>query len=588
MDDDGGAGGRYVIKTALVGHLLEPALRPLIEKCVDYVSAISHRGSLLVNGYILHRLDAGLDLPEFDATSLQRLARQAFVTEGRSKKSPIDGFPEFLAAERHRYPATPAKPLTAMKALTDYAADQYARNFSTYLRTTMKARQRRYVEAWSREQQQPDDKRDVAVLVSRTNSWPSRTAYVLTQQQAAFVDREREVLGIGDNEYLSDGWMEHHLTRVITYQHRMLRAVEEAGDDAGSRWTVAPIHAIRSLMIHVDTSVLYALLKAAGKFDSNYVKFRELKDEHWGSVFKFKKGKKPAYYVQTDGVSLCSHYLRDNHVKKKRGGTKRKRKTGTKDEQAAAPPVDPGDRVIAIDPGRVNLVYGVERLPEGGVKTYQLTRRAYYHGGHIFKARRHTQRWNRAIRDELDVLSAASPRTSYSATWHDYLSAVRQTYDALWGHLCRRRCGRMRLETHIYKQKTVDAFLATMKPKGQPAPKIAYGAAQLASGGVGELSVPCKEMFLRISKLYPTTPVDEFRSTKCCFGCASRGLTSELAGMRRQQPGGQPGLRDNRGLRRCTTCRKCPLVSRDMNAALNIDLCFRLGPLHRPSALSRN
>lgn len=586
MDGDGGTGGRYVIKTALVGHLLEPSLRPLIEKCVDYVSAISHRGSLLVNGYILHRLDTGLGLPEFDATSLQRLARQAFVTDG-TKRSPIEGFPEFLAAEGHRYPATPAsKPLSAMKALTDYAADQYARNFSIYLRTTMRARQRRYVEAWSREQQQPDDKRDTAVLLARVNSWPSRTAYVLTQQQAQFVDQEREVLGIEGDDYLSDLWMERHLTRVIAYQRRMLRVVEDAGDDAGGRWTVAPIHAIRSLMIHIDTSVLYALLKAAGKFDSNYAKFRELKEDHWGSVFKFKPRKKPAYYVQTDGVSLCTHYLREHHVKKKRGGTKRKRKT--EETVVTAPPADPGDRVIAIDPGRVNLVYGVERLPDGGTKTYTLTRRAYYHGGHIFKARRHTQRWNRAIQDELDVLSAASPKTSYPATWHGYLDAVQQTYDALWGHLCRRRCGRMRLETHMYKQKTVDAFLATMKPKQQPVPKIAYGAVQVASGGRGELSVPCKEMFQRVSKLYPTTLVDEFRTTKCCFACASNGLTSELAGMRRQRRGGEPGLQDNRGLRRCTTCRKCPLVSRDMNAALNIDLCFRLGPLHRPSALSRN
>ncbi len=584
-----GGDGRYVVKTALAGHLLEPSLRPLIEKCVDYVSIVSHRGSLLINGYLLHRLDAGLPLPHLDATSLERLTRQAFVTDG-TKRSPVAGFFEFLAAEGHRYPAAPAsKPLSAMKALTDYAAGQYARNFATYLRTTMRARQRRYIEAWSREQQQPDDSRDAAILLSRINSWPSRTSYVLTQQQTQFVEEERQALGMEDGSYLSDTWMDGHLTRVISYHHRMLRAVEDAGDDAGRRWTLAPIHAIRSLMIHVDTRVLYALLKAAGKFDKNYAKFAEMKEDHWGSVFEFKPRKKPAYYVQTDGVSLCTHYLRRNApaAKQKRGGgTKRKRKS--EEKVAEAPPVDPGDRVIAIDPGRVNLVYGVEQLPEGGTKTYTLTRRAYYHGGHIFKARRHTQRWNRAIQDELDALAAASPKTSHTAAWHEYLAAVQQTYDALWGHLCRRRCGRMRLETHIYKQKTLDTFLASMKPRRQPVPKIAYGAARVASGGAGELSVPCVEVYKRISKLYPTTPVDEFRSTKCCYACASNGLTSELAGMRRQRRGGEPGLQDNRGLRRCTTCRKCPLVSRDMNAALNIDLCFRLGPLHRPSALSRN
>ena len=576
-----GDASRFVIKTALVGHLLEHSLRPLIEKCVDYVSMLSHRGSLLINGYLLHRLDRGLDLPDFDAASWQRLARQAFVTEG-TKRAPILGFTEFLHAELCRYPTLPAKPLVAMKALQDYAADQYARNFSTYLRTTMRARQRRYIEAWSTQQNQPAEKQDVAVLLSRINTWPSHTSYVMSREQTQFVAEERQVLGL-QSEKLGDPWMERNLARVIAYQHRMLRVVEHGGDDAGRRWTIAPIHKIRSLMITIDTSVLYSLLKTAGLFGGNYSEFAAMRDDHWASVFRLKKGRRAAHYVQTDGVSLCTHYVRGDYAKKKRGGKKRKRGQTSPESAECAPE----GRVIAIDPGRVNLVYAVERLPEGGVKTYTLTRRTYYHRGHISKANRHTRRWNCAIEDELQTLAGASPKTSYEARWLAYLQAVQQTYDALWAHFCRRRCGRLRLETHIFKQKTVDSFLASMKTRGQQAPHIAYGAAQVASGGRGELTVPCKEMYRQISKRYPTTLVDEFRSTKCCHRCICADVYSELLSMRRQRRG-LPALEDNRGLRRCPTCRKLPLVSRDMNAALNIDLCFRLGAANRPRFLSRN
>ena len=35
-------------------------------------------------------------------------------------------------------------------------------------------------------------------------------------------------------------------------------------------------------------------------------------------------------------------------------------------------------RVIAIDPGRVNIVYAEEKLPDGSFKTYKLTRGQYY------------------------------------------------------------------------------------------------------------------------------------------------------------------------------------------------------------------
>ena len=106
-----------------------------------------------------------------------------------------------------------------------------------------------------------------------------------------------------------------------------------------------------------------------------------------------------------------------------------------------------------------------------------------------------------------------------------------------------------------------------MKRKGEDKPVIAYGAAKFNPTGKHELSSPTSALSKRCSEHYSIVFVDEFRTTKCCNKCGN-----ELKEMKREG-------REIRGLRCCrsSNCLKSHLVSRDLNAALNILTCYLSG-----------
>ena len=93
--------------------------------------------------------------------------------------------------------------------------------------------------------------------------------------------------------------------------------------------------------------------------------------------------------IQTDGVSVCIH------VDKKVSGAPIK--NDSSDDHEPIPDsytYNPGDRVIANDPGRVNIFCGVEETPDGRI-FHSFTRKQYYRDGHIDENNKRVQLWAR-------------------------------------------------------------------------------------------------------------------------------------------------------------------------------------------------
>ena len=88
---------------------------------------------------------------------------------------------------------------------------------------------------------------------------------------------------------------------------------------------------------------------------------------------------------------------------------KRKRRLGQQDEQKSRD--YSGERVIAIDPGRVNIVYAEEKLENGSFKSYKLTRGEYYERCGMIRRNRKTAKWEKTIREEELMYSRHSPQT---------------------------------------------------------------------------------------------------------------------------------------------------------------------------------
>eukprot|EP00960_Hanusia_phi_P056115 763158-Hanusia_phi.AAC.5 len=234
-------------------------------------------------------------------------------------------------------------------------------------------------------------------------------------------------------------------------------------------------------------------------------------------------------------------------------------------------------RIIAIDPGRVNLIYGLENTPEGETLIiHKCSRGQYYQESHINRNNRKIDHWKRSateVEHALQLLSRVSSKTAFLHTFEEFLE-VNMRYDAiLWSHFCKRRCGRVRLDNYIGKKRFVDKFFNSLWKKGeQDKPIIAYGGATFASTGRGEKAVPVKWIKRECQRRYQTIDVDEYRTTKCCHRCG--GILSSV--WRRHRVSGE--ITSIRSLKRCESHRACcsrfRFVSRDKNAARNIMACF--------------
>ncbi len=71
--------------------------------------------------------------------------------------------------------------------------------------------------------------------------------------------------------------------------------------------------------------------------------------------------------------------------KKKKNKKKKKKKKQERDYSK--------ERVIAIDPGRSNLVYATEKLEDGSFKSYYLKRGEYYSKCGMYKRKRKADKW---------------------------------------------------------------------------------------------------------------------------------------------------------------------------------------------------
>jgi hypothetical protein len=222
---------------------------------------------------------------------------------------------------------------------------------------------------------------------------------------------------------------------------------------------------------------------------------------------------------------------------------------------------------IAIDPGRVNIVYVVVRGKGQDGKdtesTYCLTAGRYYETSGIRRGMRRIAKWqahlklpdvfNPVFKREEEVTTTpkrqkkqrrkrntkqskkAPPRTfgetrGLRTTSLDdvssYIKAFNTVSSAWWLEASKRRYGRLRFQAMMGKRKVVDAFCAHLKEQvlrhhGHNARiVVVYGGATFSPSGKGNLTVPTTAIFKAFKRAFDDVQVqDEFRTTLCCPEC---------------------------------------------------------------------
>jgi len=373
------------------------------------------------------------------------------------------------------------------------------------------------------------------------------------------------------------------VTTTIAIPTPTLMEVDEEGGEevkgktalprASSRgFSIAPVCKIKRHFMTIDTTVLFELLKnvaaeadpklcpdwlaALGKM--SIVEFRKKENEYlqktaWDATFNIdglRKRRTFGRQIDTDGVSMTVHF----------SVTKRKRARHQKRIQRQP---DTYKRIVAIDPGRVNLVTALDSSTH---KIRTLTRKEYYSNARINRLNKMTSLWEIPLRGVVSALSKTCIRTSSPSLTYAYRQVIVRNYDFLWGLRFQKKRAREALVCYAGKQRVMDTFFSSFTTRGEEKPVIAYGASSFRPTGKGEISVPVKGVLKACRKHYRTQLVNEYLTTKVHHACGHRlnPIASRMAG---------PPVRAIRGLCWCNTCTK--FVSRDGNAARNILRVFK-------------
>lgn len=230
-----------------------------------------------------------------------------------------------------------------------------------------------------------------ALAMYRINGWSiprSLQDVVEPPGLSKMVAYHRELLGLQGEEQLSERWIKNNPERALRYLAMILRYHEKRGHKL---FHIAPMVRPGAAHLFVDTSVLYGIAKDAKILSKECTGkvFVSMKKEQWESMFHVKKlecGEKEfTGTIETDGVSVSVHFLRDKVPLPK--------PTSKRDLKKC--------RVLGADPGRVNLLYLVEKTKDDQYQSFKLTRGRYYHETGIKKANKEKDRWNRGIREAL-------------------------------------------------------------------------------------------------------------------------------------------------------------------------------------------
>lgn len=413
-----------------------------------------------------------------------------------------------------------------------------------------------------------------------------------------FIEDQKKFLENGD-QIINDKWLKDNLQTVLRYYFHILQKIEKFKPNLlkkqkeQKRFSFAPIHKIKRHFIKIDTMGLLSLMDGASlikkelrptKKNSKQTFFYESRDDHWGSTFKTDKIKtnkhKFSRLIETDGVSACIHFRHLKPPKSEKDEVVSKKKAKTKKLENLTRVINAGaERVIAIDPGRVNILYAVEKLLNGSILKYRLTRGLYYSSSGINDRIKKTKGWQKSIEAEENLFSLVSPRCSSSVQLNEFLENYIGVYDKLWQEKLMKKRARTSFRVYCLRQKTLDSFYQSMCKEGEIRPVVAYGAARFNPTGPGEIAVPTTAVAKRCCRHYRTTMIDEYCTTQVCRNCDSRlhPVNERIEGV----------VKSARGLKWCSsTICNSRFLDRDKNAALNILHCYR-NPESRTQNMNR-
>ena len=517
-----------VVKCCISQRIKVEGLLDLIDMWVEQISKAANRGSLVFNRLLLHCLQNNIPLPDLQDRPIYRQCFNVGVGQIRTEVKPVKkvydtyfkDFPIDFKKRGNTY-------FAGITYAYDYSVTTYMTNFSNYLVYTFENRQKQYIREWCKKNSIEEyhkvrclingwtkrkiptslENFTVAVGESHRENYPDMTDEeveeralvfwaIMTEEEKyqyveqvkhenpivqAFIKEQRDLLG--NPVYVNVFWLKTSLNTLVKYYW----ALEP---DCSKKHTVAPICKIKRHNLVIDKIILEQMLHTLEKsLDQNAKKKKNIV---WAEIFKFPNRKEQYKdFLTTDGVTVSFHYL----IPKKK----------------AKPPVQ--TNVVAIDPGRSNLMYCVR----DDQKTFSLNRHQYYNKTGMNKAKKKAKKWE----DETEYGTLKSFSLKKPEDWEPYLKEYMRLYDSLWASKLKHKWSRQQFRVYSLKNSLLDCFfhsLGVYEKKKRPM-TVAYGAGKFNPSGKHELSVPTTFLGKKCCSHYHTEFIDEFRTSITCNKC---------------------------------------------------------------------
>jgi hypothetical protein len=458
------------------------------------------------------------------------------------------------------------------KNIYSAGAITYTTNLKNSLKMNLSPRMKRFTRQFGKLNGLSND--ESSGLFFQINGWPLPCGlgclYPSRKCVVNVVNEHRRVLGLIEGQSISKSWLKEtsNVENIVRYYVSLTRYNECNGLPS---FNIVPMCRMGSHFISIDTHTLYGVMRDVDLISDELSRkvFVEMGDEHWRSFFKVDKlqgNNKFTGTIQTDGTSVCTHFIRPMNEQDIFQRDMKPLSADQKHKKKVLPTVElqSNDRVIGIDPGRSNIIFGAEPNGDGSFKRYVLTRKRYYSESGIFASRKRTQTWSIGVQHNLTSMSTVSTKGSNIDKHEAFIATYMENYDVLWNEYFKGRWARQRLRLYGGKQRVFANLINEIKNHDiSRRVVIAYGSATFAPGGKNEISVPTSSTFKKFAKAFPTVVVDEFRTTRIHHEDGSL-----LQSVKRRDT--DEWLR---GLLWCSSTNNTKFVNRDLNAAINIGRC---------------
>jgi hypothetical protein len=282
-------------------------------------------------------------------------------------------------------------------------------------------------------------------------------------------------------------------------------SVKEYRDDEGQEpasFSIAPICQIKQHFIVITRTTLETYFKSSA---ASYIRDMLADKDHvtgaltqglrrkkgdqddfswWNAIFKddtfkhrsLRRGWRFDDRMLTDGISLCVAFR--NTEQPSCTKTRFKKKTcQCYDCRKCCWDADfSSERVVAVDPGDINLVYAVEKDPRGNVTSYKLRNKEVYMRANMYKRskimRKHLLRGSELFAE----LSSKCRKTVCYERHLEYWKYCLTHHDALWKRMYIKIRARMGLEVYRRKASVLDKFWMSIQNAQKRKPLVAYGS----------------------------------------------------------------------------------------------------------------